>query len=74
METSSDVRLGPAGRGGPVILGRMSQLGQELPRELTRGAAAATRDRHVRFGPQADIRTVSLRAAKCVTDPAIAAG
>lgn len=31
METSSDVRLGPAGRGGPVILGRMSQLGQFRP-------------------------------------------
>lgn len=27
METSSDVRLGPDGRGGPVILGRMSLMG-----------------------------------------------
>ena len=30
METSSDVRLGPAGRGGPIILGRMSLIGQTL--------------------------------------------
>jgi hypothetical protein len=40
METSSDVRLGPAARGGPVIHGRMSQLGQKLPCDLIRGAAA----------------------------------
>jgi hypothetical protein len=55
METSSDVRLGPAGRGGPVILGRMSQLSQTLPLHLAEGAAAlppkaaaALADRRVR--------------------------
>jgi hypothetical protein len=34
METSSDVRLGPAGRGGPVILGRMSLMGQKRTHAL----------------------------------------
>jgi hypothetical protein len=41
----------------------MSALGQKLPRDLTRGAAAippkaaaAFADRRVRFGPKADIR------------------
>jgi hypothetical protein len=47
----------------------MSALGQKLPRDLTRGAAAlppkaatALADRRVRFGPQADIGAATRHA------------